>query len=196
MGALVAGQPDCGLQFEEVVGRERVVKVVMSSFYSFGVAADKLARRAAAVTALLATLNSAGYPVELVLHDTGQGLSNTNRWDNIESTVTCHTAGDVFDMARIAFWAGHPAAVRHLVYGLEAAITSTGTRDQGVNNHGLNRELADAMRNKCKTEGWVYIEPAHLDMVRGKYDTDEQAMAWIEQQLESIHKNHGDEVHA
>lgn len=187
MGALLAGEPEVGLQFDTVEVKNPCVKIVVDMFYSGIVPAAKLTQRAAALTALLAALNSMGYAVELDLWCASRVSYGNGK--KLEALIEVHNAGRVFDLARIAYWCGHPAAVRQLCY----PVMDRGYYESVGNNFG--QSLPDDPRTaekkeECKREGWLYIESGYAGLVGEQYSTPEKAAKWVAEQVDKINKTH------
>ena len=185
MGALLAGEPEVGLQFDTVEVKNPCVKIVVDMFYSGVVPAAKLTQRAAALTALLAALNSMGYAVELDLWL----ASRNGDSKKLEILIEVHNAGRVFDLARIAYWCGHPAAVRQLCY----PVMDRGYYESSVGCFGnsLPDDARTAEKKKeCKKEGWLYIESGYAGLVGDQYSTPEKAAKWVAEQVDNINKTH------
>jgi hypothetical protein len=182
MGAVVSGDPYCALNFREVPAPE-LVKIVINAFYSGSVEASALENRAAALAALALTLHTAGYAVEVTVMMPGKDSKKLL----VEALV--RNPGDVFDLERLAFWMGHPAAVRNVLYGAGDLYAG--------NNYGgwmPYDKVAKAIKKKCDAEGAIYID----SMFSGENGdggsieackTEQGAMEWIQGQVDRVKKN-------
>lgn len=155
MPAVIEGQPYCAWQFSEQP-TPRLVRVVIDGFYSQMCRAADLEKRAEALSALLLTLHTVGFAVDvrMIVAFTAPMLS--------VSEVLIHSPGDVFDLERIAFWQGHPAAVRNLVYaGIGLYV------GDGWGCSDPIPKIINSVKQQCAAEGSIFVQSAY-----GGYSSD------------------------
>jgi hypothetical protein len=181
MPAVIDGRPYCAYQFGEVPER-RLLKLVVNGYYSCGVDASDLERRARAVSALVQVLHTAGFELECsIVYGASERHHGAGTVDCVQE-ITVHKAGEVFDLERVAFWLGHPGAVRNLIYGSQAAITQHTT---GGSLRGFDARLA----KETKAAGGIYVGGMHLDNDSDSIRacrTEAGAVRWIKEQIERV----------
>jgi hypothetical protein len=181
MSAVISGHPYCALNFREEPALQ-LIKLTINGFVSCSVDAKDLERRAAAIAALVQTLNTAGYAIEVAIA-LPVGISGGG---NQVMEVTVAEPGNVFDMERIAFWLGHPAAIRNLMFR-SLDVLNTGN----IGSLPYWDRAGDALRDRAERDGAIYIESFHAYSDASGIAacrTEEGAIGWIHGQLERIRK--------
>lgn len=113
--AYLAGEPECMVDWRLENGRVvgRVVRVLVSIGGSCGFSAETLAAKAGAVMAMIECIQRAGDAVEMWALDAGCGVNHAffQAW-------CVQRAGEPVDRDSLAFWCGHPSALRRISFGL------------------------------------------------------------------------------
>ena len=182
MGAVMAGLPECGLNFRET-NQDTLVRVMVNCYYSGGVSNDTLEKRARAIAALATSLHNGGYDIEVLLI-----MPCRLRGKKYLIEVQVQDPTRIYDLDRLAFWMGHPAAVRNLIYGVDGLVNGEG---MGMSN--LSQDILTGIKARAVQEGWLYVEEAYLSGYSGgsgrcedMCQTEEGSVAWIKKQMEFV----------
>lgn len=179
MPAVIEGHPYCALNFREAPAPD-LIKLSINGFYSCSVKAEYLERRAAAISALVLTLHTAGYALECSLY---VPVTVANG-ENVLVEVTVHNPGEVFDLERLAFWMGHPAAVRNLMFAVTGLFTNG-----SIGSLPYFDKVGPILAKKAALDGSIYIDSMHAYNDASsiqKCRTEEGSLDWIRGQIERV----------
>jgi hypothetical protein len=109
IGAYLEGEPECMLSY--VVPEVKAVRIVASITARCTADAPRLLNRGIAIAAAVYALQCRGVPVSLVAAEWVSGSGGTHY-----TGVEINPFGDYIDTGRLAFWLGHPAALRRCFF--------------------------------------------------------------------------------
>jgi hypothetical protein len=172
MGSYCEGRPDCWLalqESDELTCGAQTVTIVADVCASSTISKETIYVRGAAVAALVAALEFAGRPCEVIV------AANTK--NRIETRVTVNRAGEPLQLDALAFGLAHPAMLRRLFF----AVWETALR-QLLKECGIypNRGYGSV----CETSGSrgdVYLPPARS--AEPQWRSIESARTWVLQRL-------------
>ena len=156
---------------------------MVNCYYSGGVSNSTLEKRARAIAALATSLHNGGYDIEVL-------IIMPCRLDGKTYLLECQVQDptNVYDLDRLAYWMGHPAAIRNIVYGLDGLINGP-----GMGRSNLSQEILTGIKQRAVAEGWLYVEEAYLNGHSGgsgrceaMCSTEEGSIEWIKKQMSFV----------
>ena len=167
VGEFLTGTPDCWLDRTQE-GTRPVITIMANCVSSGGIPAEAMARRGAAVVALILALQAGGYVVRVFAVE-GMRISNKDIWHRVCLT---DDQGGPLDMDRIVFALAHPAAARQLGYMLGASYVGQ------KGSCGISWPSNDP--KTLPPEDWkrdLYLEAPYLDAA--EWHDSESVAAWV-----------------
>jgi hypothetical protein len=111
IGAYLEGEPECMLNY--VVPETKAVRIVANMSARCTADAPRLLNRGIAIAAAVYALQCSGVPVSLAA---AEWVSPSRDSDTYTTLVEINPFGDYIDAGRLAFWLGHPAALRRCFF--------------------------------------------------------------------------------
>lgn len=151
MGSYSEGRPDCWFATqagEELTTGAQTVTIVADASAAAGISKDVIYIRGAALTALVASLEMAGRPCEVIVA--------ANSSDLVEVRATVKRAGDPLQVDALAFALAHASMLRRLAFAVwETAPKAVLRACRIYPNKGYG-----AVRDTTGTRGDIYLPPA------------------------------------
>ena len=139
MGEFMTGVPECMVSFpmEERDTVSRVIRIVLDPGGNASVKSRELANRAAAVAALLESLQLSGRSLEIWVASPVKG----NGFSSHSPVVCAHRAGTEVDINSMMFFCGHPSFLRRLIFSHRHMDGLTGMGS----SHPISDDLASSV---------------------------------------------------
>lgn len=190
VGALLAGDPNPAMMFQQVEGANRIVRIVVNSFVSWSVDAETYARRGQAIATLIETLRVYGFEAQVTLvkaFDLGT-ISRADGWSKMRgkhvTEVEIVGPGEVLDPQRVAWMIGDIGAIRGVLYPYIAAT-------MGFTNSQFDYELNGAIKTAVESEATaIYLDPVCNDggEQMKNFATPKKAKAWVTAQIAKVRR--------
>ncbi len=167
IGRYLEGEPECMLSFSSrPIGP---LKILVNIVARCGADAPRLLNRGIAVAGLIYALQSNGMSVSLWV---GESVTNEDFQHN--TIIEINSCSEYIDPSRLAFWLGHPAALRRCIFRYneqqpESIRDRMGFHDES--SYGMPRDFNMA---KLSQQGMIYLpfpETADLE----EYETPQKA---------------------
>ncbi|MEY4702053.1 MAG: phage Whirlwind [Pseudomonadota bacterium] len=171
IGAFLEGVPECMLSFS--VPQTQAVRIVASISARCSADAPRLLNRGIAIAAVVYALQCSGTPVSLAVGDWVSGHGQTFR-----NTVEVNPYGDYIDAGRLAFWLGHPAALRRCMFRYQEQEPDHVRQTFGFHSGGGYGTPTDPSSESEGMEGVVYIPFPETSRL-SDYETPERAFRTI-----------------
>jgi hypothetical protein len=172
MGSYCEGRPDCWLathHSDELACGTQTVTIVADVCASAGIGKDVIFTRGAALTALVAALELAGRPCEVIV------TANTKL--AAEVRVLVKRAGEPLQLDALAFALAHPAMLRRMMFAVWETAPRSVLRECGIYpNKGYG-----AVCETTGARGDVYLPPARFR--EPQWSSIESAKAWVLERL-------------
>jgi len=168
IGLVNQGVPECWYYSEEKLedGPGKFIRLVFNNCTSGGVSANVMARKGAAVGAVVELLELAGHHVEVIL-----ACANAHwLWQ-----TTIKTADQPLDIDRLMFALAHPASFRRLHFSLFEEYDAF--MKQHSSSYGRVMEVPKSMQGDIYIAGSLYSEP--------QWASEEAAQRWVIDQLKA-----------
>lgn len=177
VGAFLEGTPECMLSY--TVPQTQAVRIVAGISARAGADAPRLLNRGIAIAAAVYALQCSGTPVSLTVGDWITGGDQLFR-----NTVEVNPFGDYIDAGRLAFWLGHPAALRRCMFRFQEQQSSEIRSTFGFYSGGGYGRPTDPPEDSADLHGAVYIPfPETSDLAN--YATPERAFQTVRELLAS-----------
>lgn len=179
VGRMLTGEPEHWVRWETlndaaVAPANRCVHIIMNGTVHCGVDRRTIIARGAAVAALAALLEYAGYNVRLdVVHASG--------WRTMHAyVIRIKDYGQPVDAGTLAFAVAHPSSLRRLAFSAMEHETREEREANGYQNmggYGSPGDLPPAER-----EGAIYVAAGSVNN-HGSWEDSNAAEAWVLDQL-------------
>ena len=189
VGAFLSNEPECMLTTRE----EAVAKPTATIFYNCGVSggvkADTLQFRGLAILALVDTLASIGYAVELYIGD----MFRNGGWLKGGVIIKLLDSSHPYDPQLVSFALSSPAMLRKLLFGYYLTIDKDTANHWGVDGgYGypdtldkLPEEITDGLN--VNTESGLALTEG--DLAGLQIGDMESAISWVQSQINRLTKN-------
>lgn len=170
VGRFVEGCPENMIQFTETEdrGHGRLLTMKVSATTSSTISTDIIIRRGAAAAALVDSLESVGYRVEIV-------LVNTLARHTISVVLKRHE--ESLELDRIAFFLAHPDVQRRIIFSVEER--ESGEIRQAFGFHARAGYAAGGIVDlPFADRGDIYLSKVY-DMEGDKFSSDENTLTWL-----------------
>ena len=171
VGAFLEGIPECMLSF--AAPETKAVRIVAAISARSSADAPRLLNRGIAIAAAVYALQCTGTPVSLVVGDWVSGNG-----EQFRNTVEVNPYGDYIDAGRLAFWLGHPAALRRCMFRYQEQQPAGVRHTFGFYSGGGYGRLTDPPAGSEDGEGAVYV-PFPETSALSDYETPERAFKTI-----------------
>lgn len=179
IGAYLEGEPECMMNFDVPVTRS--VRIIANISARCSADAERLLNRGIAIAAAVYTLQANGMGVALSV---GDWVSEYNAGGDLhQTTVEVNPFGDYIDPGRLAFWLGHPAALRRCMFRYNEQESPAVRSTFGFHSGGGYGYPADPDVNAITADGTIFIpfpETSSLHL----YATPQQAFDTVRKILE------------
>lgn len=174
----VDGEPECWLKFENVIAESesgrRLIRLVYNISASAMVLKQIIARKGAAVAALVELLEYAGHRVEVTAAAAMEGYN-----ENLETYIKMKDFDQNLDMSTLAFAFVHPSSLRRVMFSAwETLPRAVRERFGVVPGGGYGRPTT------CVTDkGDIYIDRSYGYGGENQWKSPESAEAWVINEL-------------
>lgn len=157
LGAFLSGAPDCMIERSTTESPRRIVRVGVRINAACAVSAKEMAERGCAVGAIVRLLTLQGFSVGV------DAVAASEHKIKSHLTITLKAPGEYLDPSILAFWIGHPAALRRCVFRIQEEYPETTARALGVGD-SYGRVSAEV-----KTDHDILIPPPRRGKSPGEY---------------------------
>lgn len=175
IGAYLEGEPECMLNF--VTPESRAIRIVANMSARCDADAPRLLNRGIAIAAAVYALQCSGVAVSLTA---GEWVTGGGRVH--ETLIEINPFGDYIDAGRLAFWLGHPAALRRCFFRFQEQQPSE-VRDRfGFHSGGGYGSPSDPPKDSAAIKDAIFIPYPQTEEL-GKYESPARAFATIHEIL-------------
>lgn len=171
IGAYLDGEPECMMTF--LSPEPRSVKIIANISARSSADAPRLLNRGIAIAAAVYTLQAGGVGVSLSVGDWVRSGSAEHA-----TTIEVNPFGDYIDPARLAFWLGHPAALRRCIFRYNEQESSDIRRTFGFSSGGGYGTPVDPDKAQFKEAGVVFL-PFPETSALALYETPHRAFETV-----------------
>lgn len=157
LGAYLSGAPDCMVEQAVVSGPRKVIQIGVRVEAIAAVTPNQLAERGCAIGGIVRALTLRGFSVGI------DAIFAAERTAGIITAVTLKAPGEYLDPAIMAFWLGHPAAMRRVFFRLQEEAPEEIARAAGV-----GEGYGHPMKNLCTSHD-ILIPEANTSYTAKRY---------------------------
>jgi hypothetical protein len=184
--AFLEGEPECMVDFVEHRTEGEVVEIILNGYFSVGIAQEHMVDRAIAVASLACAVVNAGMMLSLkILFSCRVSGGPFHGW-NQQAFVAVHEPGDLVDLGVLAYWCGHPGAIRGILYFASQGMLQ-------ADNGRWDDEVQRKLDKEAQATGNVYV-PGWCAGPTGweqHWSTPEKCAAWVEGELNRVKQSRG-----
>lgn len=180
VGRVLDGDPEpMALRRDALARSGRTVTILVNIGASHNVDGEVMARKAAAISAMCAAAESRGLRVGLL------AFSNNGKYPSSKETscfvVPVKKPGDPMNLARLAFWAGHPSALRRHIFAMREALGSETFYRRHGDSYGCSREIPEGVAE------FLGVKPENI-ISGGTSDfwSDKSTIDWLKRECAAI----------
>lgn len=178
IGRAIAGLPECFMVWQDSTEHESVttgsiISIIVNICYAWNINAKDIMARGQYIVALVDCLETAGFQTEI----RAQVITTSKQKDVLQQTYTLKKAGDVLDLAQVAFALAHPAFLRRINFANTEQLNKK-TRERFSITQNGNYGLS----NKGETQR----KENEIELAAEVFANDSEATKWLTDTLSSF----------